>query len=83
MDADVATWLVESGAGDLYENYSGRSISRRPTTGVVIDDWNNLLVAVVDAMETLGPNAHGDIHFLREAMRDLRVDNLGRRTIVY
>jgi len=81
MDAALAELLASVTDGRVYKGYSGRGMHGKTTTGVVVDNpeqaMADLLQAVADGMLEQGdfdelPPVHG-----------FRSDSMGRQTILH
>lgn len=64
----------------IYDNYSGRGMRGKSTTGIVVDNITDLITAIlVNAYYFV--NSEGESIF--EDINYLKIDNLGMKTIIY
>lgn len=84
MHAKVAEIIADCCDGEVYENYSGRGMFGKKTTGVVIN-------SPTDVITHLLRNIHDISDEMLEAedecsdleINDISMDNLGLNTIIY
>lgn len=79
MDKETAEILTEYG-GIIYENYSGRSMLGRTTTGIKINDYHMFFHIIADVLEDGWENEQQQV---AEVLRELYIDSLGTELILY
>ena len=72
--------------GSLYENYSGRGMYGSMTTGVVVNEISDFIVAAVAASYSMGLNAHREPRAFTEftqEIKSVKFDSMGKNFIFY
>ena len=84
MTRELAVQLVEfCEGGEIYENYSGRGMYGKTTYGVVVDDLFDFFVALYLLGKHHGEKDRKDDIDYEYEIFNFRIDNLGRRYIIY
>ena len=88
MQKELAQLLVEimEDAGEeasIYENYSGRGMYGRTTTGLVVDNLALLLTNVIANAERLSDYDNEWLEAKFPNINSLRYDSLGNQIILY
>lgn len=92
MKREIAELLVNSGYDlQIYEDYSGRGMYGKTTTGIECDSINDFLKAVGEAFCNLVADAtmEGEDYdmtmaeYLQETLCNFTQDSLGMRYIIY
>ena len=80
MQKALAKLVADHLGGRVYEEYSGRAMYGKKTTGVVVPDLLNFMGALYELSEAISEMQEtGEL----EASENFRYDNLGRDMIVY
>jgi len=82
MDAKLAETLADFVDAEIYEDYSGRGMFGKTTTGLVVDNITELLAAVINNADLLveQDDEYPEALF---SINGFRVDSMGTQTIVY
>jgi hypothetical protein len=79
MEKQAAEIILEYG-GELHEDYSGRNMNGKETTGIVFEDDLEFLSVIGDLM--IGADEI-DCEVVGKELKKLRTDNMGKGVIYY
>lgn len=95
MKLDVAKTILEYLEGELYENYMPRT-SDEPTTGVIVNSFEEFFGVALEALldmtvasctDSTWDSIPNDVFLkiieFKNALRDVKADNLGNKVVVY
>ena len=83
------TFFDGDGMPEIYENYSGKGMFGKKTTGIVCSNKMSLIAAVsCETIERLGysndtDDEAVDLHEMLEDIRHIKTDSMGNQTILY
>ena len=79
MTKEVAELLTKY-QGEIYENYSGRGMFGRETTGITYEHKQEFYDSIADVMEE---GDQEELEQVGEFLRNVKFDNMGLGVIVY
>ena len=83
MKLEAAELLCNYG-GEIHEDYSGRGMYGKETTGIVFDDDKEFYKAIAGVMEdTIQDQNFTECELIVEALKSIRTDNMGTGIIFY
>ena len=77
------TFFECEGMPEIYENYSGRGMFGKKTTGIVCNNVMPVMAAVVCEFRDLEVDDWIDFEFDAEDIRHIKIDSVGNQTILY
>lgn len=84
MQRETVEILDNYGAGEIYENYSGRGMYGRTTWGLVFSDRPSLMATVAEVVSNLtDAGSHEEVGKFVKDISLARFDSLGLKQIIY
>ena len=83
MTKNQATELATVVDGEVRDDYSGRGMFGNTCYGVVVDSLDDLIDGLADFIHDIEYRRNADPQVVGEALKKLRIDEMGLQKILY